>query len=116
MISTELLLYFVITAQLQSINKAAIKLNITPPAVSHGLKRLEKDLGLTLFERSPQGVRLTSDGRALFPIAEDVLNTLKQFELSAQQLLQKAPQTHSLSSCILFGESSIFDLYLPKIR
>ena len=45
-----------------SINKAAEKLYIGQPNLSRAIKELEASLGVAIFERSPQGMRLTSDG------------------------------------------------------
>lgn len=58
------------TAKLGSLTKAAEKLHITQPAVSHTLKQLEVGLGGPLFFRSVKGVTLTSEGEMLFRYVE----------------------------------------------
>ncbi len=45
-----------------SIRRAAEELNITPSALQRRIQDVEEDLGTTVFERSAQGVRLTSAG------------------------------------------------------
>lgn len=45
---------------------------ISQPAVSLTISKLETTLGLVLFERSPTGAKLTTDGHAFLPRAEDV--------------------------------------------
>ena len=44
-----------------SITKAANSLYISQPAVTKSLQKLEEDLGITLFNRSPKGVTLNKN-------------------------------------------------------
>jgi DNA-binding transcriptional LysR family regulator len=39
---------------------------VTQPTVSEQLRSLERTLGLTLFERTPSGLKLTESGRLAF--------------------------------------------------
>ena len=48
-----------------SFKAAALELSVTPAAVSHQIKGLEKRLGTTLFDRLNRGLRLTSAGQRL---------------------------------------------------
>ncbi|HEV2672939.1 MAG TPA: LysR substrate-binding domain-containing protein [Aliidongia sp.] len=54
-----------------SFRKAAAELAVTPTAISHQIRILETDLGLTLFDRHIRRVSLTAAGRALFPPLRD---------------------------------------------
>lgn len=54
------------TAKLRSLTRAAEKLHITQPAVSHTLKQLEESLGGQLFFRTTKGVTLTAEGEVLY--------------------------------------------------
>jgi LysR family glycine cleavage system transcriptional activator len=56
---------FCIAAELQSFKSAAERLHLTPSAISHQMKDLERALGVQLFERSNRALGLTSAGRAL---------------------------------------------------
>jgi DNA-binding transcriptional LysR family regulator len=49
-----------------SFKTAAQELSVTPGAVSHQIKALERELGTPLFQRLHRGVALTSEGLALF--------------------------------------------------
>lgn len=64
-----------------SLSKAAEMLNITQSAVSLRLKRLENDLGSTLFDRARGGkiVTLTTSGENFLPTAEKILSMLQHF-------------------------------------
>ena len=61
---------FYYTAKSGSVTGAAALLSISQPAVSQSLKLLERNLGVTLFQRAPRGIRLTSEGEALFSYVE----------------------------------------------
>nr|WP_325252974.1 LysR substrate-binding domain-containing protein [Amylibacter sp.] len=52
-------------------NEAASELNVTPGAVSHQVKALEKWLGMPLFTRGHRAVTLTDDGERLFSVLRD---------------------------------------------
>ncbi|MBT2342353.1 MULTISPECIES: LysR substrate-binding domain-containing protein [Pseudomonas] len=54
-------------ARLGSFKAAARELNVSPAAISHQVKSLEAFLGVRLFERSSQNVRLSADGERLHP-------------------------------------------------
>ena len=52
-----------------SLGRAADALNITQPALSRTIRRLEEQAGAPLFERHSKGMQLTDVGRALQPHA-----------------------------------------------
>ena len=56
---------FYITAQYNSFSKAAKIINLTQPAVSYSIKRLEESLNTKLFDRTNSGIRLTTAGKTL---------------------------------------------------
>jgi len=58
------LLAFEAVARRRSFALAAAELNLTASAVSHQIARLEAFLDTKLFDRGPQGVRLSADGEA----------------------------------------------------
>ncbi|MFK7803778.1 MAG: LysR family transcriptional regulator [Anaerolineae bacterium] len=55
------------------VTAAAKQLQMTQSAVSHKIKRLEKKIGRTLFQRQARQVILTEDGRHLLRYAERML-------------------------------------------
>jgi LysR family transcriptional activator of nhaA len=58
--------YFHVVATEGTVAAAAERLGVTQPTVSEQIKALERSLGVTLFERTPSGLRLTEVGRLAF--------------------------------------------------
>lgn len=77
---------FAAVAREGSLSRAADKLALTQPAVSLQIKGLQAATGLTLFQRSAQGMNLTRDGAALLPLAEKVLAAQGDFKNAAAGL------------------------------
>lgn len=57
--------YFDEVARRGSIRRASERLHIAPSAIDRHILRMEEDLGIALFERLPQGLRLTAAGELL---------------------------------------------------
>ena len=57
--------YFDEVARTQHVTNSAKKLNVAQPALTQSIRRLERELGVTLFERVGRNVRLTACGDAL---------------------------------------------------
>lgn len=62
---TRVLNYFLTVARTNNITKAARELHITQPTLSRQIMELEKELGVTLFDRQNRRLQLTKQG-ALF--------------------------------------------------
>ena len=56
--------FFAAAARHENFVRAAEELQVTPAAVAHRVRMLEKHLRAPLFSRRPQGVRLNRRGRA----------------------------------------------------
>ena len=69
---------FFAVVQAGSMAKAAAHLRITQPSVSKAIGDLEAELGVRLFDRSPQGVAPTMYGGALLKCGSAVFDELRQ--------------------------------------
>jgi DNA-binding transcriptional LysR family regulator len=71
-VDLERLRVFAEVARQGSVTRAARRLRLQQPTVSHALAALEREVGTALLERWPKGVRLTPAGAALLPYARQV--------------------------------------------
>ncbi|UMZ75082.1 selenium metabolism-associated LysR family transcriptional regulator [Natranaerofaba carboxydovora] len=76
---------FVSICRTGNFSKAAQELFLTQPTVSSHIFQLEKDLGLSLFERRGRKVVLTPAGENFYPYALDVLDLMKRARESFQE-------------------------------
>lgn len=63
-------------AQYGSVSTASKNLNVSQPAISRAIKRLEEDLDVTLFYRTLNGMILTEKGKELLAFVEEACNSL----------------------------------------
>lgn len=73
---------FLATYPCKTINQAANKLEISQPALSESLKRLEKDLGQILFYRSRSGIELTPSGQVFLKKAQTLMEAYNGLDIS----------------------------------
>jgi DNA-binding transcriptional LysR family regulator len=57
---------------------AAARCEVTQPALSHGIARLEVRLGKRIFERTTRSVSLTAYGKLILPSIIDALNAFER--------------------------------------
>lgn len=69
---------FVAVAEELHFTRAAARVFMTQPALTHQIKRLEADLGVRLLDRTSRRVALTAEGQLLLTLSRDVLGTLDQ--------------------------------------
>ena len=67
------LYYFRTLAELEHYTKAAEKLNISQPTLSHSIAAMEKELGANLFEKQGRNVVLTKYGRIYLDFASHII-------------------------------------------
>lgn len=83
MIDLVQLRYFLAAARGGSFRRAAESLGIRQSSISRGVRRLEDHIGVSLFERSHAGVRLTDAGRRFLEEALPALDRLDQAQRMA---------------------------------
>lgn len=78
MIETRLLVQFIAVAEELHFNRAAQRLNMAQPPLSQAIRRLEQEMGVSLFERTNRSVSLTPAGEDFLDSAREVLRILDE--------------------------------------
>ncbi|MBT2406538.1 MULTISPECIES: LysR family transcriptional regulator [unclassified Streptomyces] len=78
--------YFVTVAEERNFTRAAEKLHVAQPGVSAQIRRLEREFGQELLDRSHRSVRLTEAGAAVLPYARAALAAAEGARLAVDEL------------------------------
>ena len=78
--------YFVTVAEERQITRAAKKLNMAQPPLSHQLKLIEEQLGTALFYRNSRSVELTEAGVLLYQRAVSILHQLEDSLIEVKEI------------------------------
>ena len=78
--------YVLTLAYERSFSKAAEALNITQPSLSQYIKKIEKEVGLPLFDRTNGIVRLTDAGRIFVEAGRAIIDLEHRMEVSFSDL------------------------------
>lgn len=81
--------YFTTVARERNITRAAEKLNMSQPPLSHQIRCLEEELGVQLFIRGKRRLELTDDGALLLRRANQILELT---EKTAQEMKERKDQ------------------------
>lgn len=108
MVNLELFRVFYTVAKSGSLTKAAEELYMSQPAVSQAIKRLENQLGISLFNRTYRGMELSAQGgKLIFSKVEQALSLFNEAENMITQINTSATGT------IRIGASdTIFEYFL----
>ncbi|MFJ4843904.1 LysR family transcriptional regulator [Streptomyces sp. NPDC088733] len=99
----EALRYVQAVSRTGSFSAAARAYGVTQPALSNGVARLEEELGVALFDRSPRGVRPTAHGARILPLIDDVLDSLDVLVADSRRLAGPVAETIRLGVSPLIG-------------
>jgi LysR family hydrogen peroxide-inducible transcriptional activator len=72
--------YFMAAADAGSVSRGAERMRVAQPSMSTQIRKLERHLGLALFDRVAGGVVLTDAGRAFYPRARRILGAVREAE------------------------------------
>ncbi|MFC3745179.1 LysR family transcriptional regulator [Paenibacillus sp. GCM10012306] len=103
----ELYKVFYWAAKTGSLTQAAKALYLTQPSVSHAIKQLEQNFGITLFYRNSKGVALTQEGTILYSYIEQsqILISMAEEKMAALKNLDNGELR-------IGGSDSLFKHYL----
>ncbi|MGE6786181.1 LysR family transcriptional regulator [Ensifer adhaerens] len=103
-----LLRAFVAVAESGQITKAARRLNLTQSAVSQQIGRLEQQIGMILFERLANRIRLTPEGRLFYG------STVKLIALN-DEILREVRRSVEETEIRLGVPHDLVERYIPNI-
>ena len=93
-----------------NLSKAAEVANLSPSAVSHSLKKLERNLDVQLFNRNRDGVQLTDAGRQLLPYIRAAISAETKLDEAVFQVANIKRSELSVGIFYSIGVSWIPDL------
>ncbi|MFB9276398.1 LysR family transcriptional regulator [Cohnella cellulosilytica] len=80
--------YFRAAAQEEHFTKAAERLSVSQPALSRSLAKLQRELGVELFDRQGRTVRLNHYGRSFYARAARILQEMDEAKLELHRMRQ----------------------------
>ena len=105
-----LLTYFLAIYETGSISAAARELRIGQPSLSRQIRKLERDLGITLFTQGPKA-SATASALAFVPIARDLLSRAEQ----AEATIKSMDHNEALGLTIAGPPTTVADVIAPFI-
>ncbi len=94
-----------------SVSAAAAALHVTQPAVSRQVRRLERELGVDLFDRRGGRLVLSPAGRALLPLVDDLLAQADRLEVAARMHASGRLETVTIAA----PSTTLTDLVSPFV-
>lgn len=114
--------YFLAVARCQHMTRAAEELNISQPALSQAISKLEAELGVPLFERKGRNVQLSRYGKLFSENVERALQELKDGKQAVEEWSNPESGLISMAFLNILGADIVpklvrkyQDLY-PKIK
>lgn len=113
--TTKDIFYLTTILEEKSITKAAAKLFVAQPALSQSLQKIEKELGVEIFERTPNGVCPTAEGQCVLDFASQMLSEYQQMQRRLHDVRDASGGTIRLG---LTGTQATYVLpfFLPRFQ
>lgn len=108
------LLYFSTIAETENLTQAAEQLAISPPALSNALKRLERNLGVELFDRVGRNLVLNKYGQAYLPYARKILSLTRQSNELMQRMQEEQRRHLSIADMTHVFASHLISEFLTR--
>lgn len=111
--------YFQTVAYTEHISKAAKQLKIAQPSLSLTIKRLEDELGTTLFERKGRNIQLSSSGQILLRHVNRIFTEIENARmeiLSEEQLISNTIRISITNPRFLTGLISDYINHFPESK
>lgn len=85
--------YFIKVAETENISRAAELLYVSQPTLSRVVKRLEEELGCSLFSHRGKNIYLTESGRAFYVRAQEMVRLFQRTRDEIGSLSQAGPES-----------------------
>ena len=108
--------YFQTIARLENITRASEILYVAQPNLSTSIKRLEEDLGVSLFDRRRGKIRLTPTGKLFLGYVDDILSQLDSGIAAARESERRADEQVRVASVIVDLLGNLLTDFLPEHR
>ena len=109
--------YFVVLAEERHFARAAERLSITPPTLTHQIKALETRLGVRLCNRKTSArLELTEAGRRFLDQARHVLRQAEEAELAAQKAARGEIGSIEIGYMMSVATSGLMQKYVGAFR
>jgi DNA-binding transcriptional LysR family regulator len=95
--------YFVAVATELNFSRAAQRIHVVQSALSVSVGRLEKELGVDLFDRSKRQIALTAAGEAFLARARDVIRTAQSARSAVDDYREQLTGTVTLGTLMSWG-------------
>src|ERR1035438_4832839 len=102
--------YLVAVAEEASFTRAAGRVHVAQPGVSAQIRRLEREFGEELFDRSGRTVRLTEVGSAVLPYARTALRAVDGTRLAVDELASLVRGRVAVGMVTACSTPALFDL------
>lgn len=96
---------FLVITRYGSLHRAAAATFVAQSTLTHRIRQLEQDLGVTLFSRHSGGVVLTDAGKRFVPVARSMIDQLQAF----------ARQAHVVTPLTIVAGKAFASYELPRL-
>jgi len=103
--------YYCAVCQYKKITVASQQLHVSQPAVTVAIKKLEDELGTTLFVREQKGLIITPEGKLFLQHAKDILSRINNAVIEMNDLKREPKGKIRLGIPPLIGTMLIPEIY-----
>ncbi len=111
--------YFRVVARVEHMTKAAEELSIAQPSLSKTIGRLEKELGIPLFDRQGRSLQLNQFGKAFLEHIDTLFRELEEGQRKVRDMAGLERGVVSLAATTLYGLSTLlyqFQVLYPSVH
>ncbi|WP_347755802.1 LysR family transcriptional regulator [Agrococcus sp. ProA11] len=103
--------YFLTICELGTMHAAADELHVAQPSLSRQIRRLEAELGFTLFERAARGLTLTPAGHTFRPVAAELVQRADHAATTARAIARGSSGGLTLAA----APTTVTDIVAPFV-